>query len=799
MHKPDTLFTPSWLPFAEQVIQRLIASDRDQSGEHWLDHFNPIAADGTRKRPTFDDWLRAKDFPHLPHDVADELRNAGADAEATLITGESKPADPLPPTELSLSIRLSMLFGTAQALHPLLQNGAITFITGLAGPEIKVAEQVLRHGLLPDRLKIADTPDGLSDTTELLLLYPDSTEKKVSSFKLKRFLDDIDTAIDTVVPILGLMPDASDLPEALRNQATASILALPPLSTEVMIAHLRHSHSATGRIDEPAVRAALPGDDQLTDLPTSALRLALRAPTALDVATRIAAACGPRKSQESVPHLDDMAGEAPALIAARQLVADLRLWQEGSVAWSDLSRSMLLYGPPGTGKTWLAHAMGNTAGIKMQEASFAEWQAAGHLGDMLREMRRSFAAARAKAPCLLFIDEIDAIGSRSGSDTHGRTYHRQVVNAFLHEMDAIAREAGVIVLGACNDPNAMDPAVLRAGRFDIKVQMPLPDAAMIRGILRRHLKADLAADDLNDLATAAVGRSAAEVDAALRAARAEARHSGTSLTLQMIRHHLGIRTNPRQIALDWRVAVHECGHAIMATALGCGEVQRVLLTNIGGETHRLHTYKEGTLAELQRELSYLLSGRAAERLMLEDISAGSGGDATSDLALATNLALSIETKLGLGAGGLMWDDAPTSAALRDPSIRTRVQQHLAEAEAEAHTILLREQELLREMSRALLHRREISGPELEGWFNQMAPVSCYPSDTSASALGDFAYSGLTKPSGKATDGAYNSNGHRGADSVDLRTIADHLTTSRDPQSEQLGAEQSLGSRRPDAQ
>ncbi|RGP35197.1 AAA family ATPase [Pseudotabrizicola alkalilacus] len=768
MHKSDTPVVPSWRPFADLVVKRLIASEPDADANYWLDDFDPVGADGTPKRPDFDDWMRAKGFPHLPHDLADELRAAGADAEATLITGESQPAAHLPAVELSLAIRLASLFGNAKALHPLLQNGAITFITGLDGPEIKVAEQVLRHGLLPADLKISDTPDKLSNTTELLLLHPDTADKVVTKYKLTRYLDDIDDAIDTVVPILALMSEASDLPETLRRQGVATFLALPPLNTEVMITHLCHSHSATGRIDEPAVRVALPGDDLLAELPTTALRLALRAPTALGVATRIAAACGPRKPREAIPHLDEMAGDAPALIAARQLVADLRLWHQGSVAWSDLSRSMLLYGPPGTGKTWLARAMGNAAGIRMEEASFAAWQSAGHLGDMLREMRRSFASARSKAPCLLFIDEIDAVGSRTGDDTHGSSYRRQVINAFLHEMDVISSEAGVIVLGACNDPGAMDPAVLRAGRFDIKVQVPLPDAAMIQSILQRHLGTDIPADDLHSLATAAVGRSAAEVDAATRAARAEARHSSTSLTLHMIRHHLGIQTNPRKIALDWRVAVHECGHAIASTALRCGAVKRVLLTTLGGETHRLHTPKEGMLADLQAELSYLLAGRAAERLLLAEVSAGSGGDSTSDLALATNLALSIETKLGLGESGLMWDDTLDAAALRDPILRTRVRQHLTEAEAKALAILTAQEDLLREMSRALLHRREISGAELLGWLKQVA------------LLGDARGDGVQVASADATDDV-TCVGVRDA-TRDPQAIADHMASSNDAQS-----------------
>jgi hypothetical protein len=162
------------------------------------------------------------------------------------------------------------------------------------------------------------------------------------------------------------------------------------------------------------------------------------------------------------------------------MVADLLLWKAGQVAWSDLSRSTLFYGPPGTGKTWLARAMGASAGIACVTGSFAEWQAAGHLGDMLREMRKTFAEARSRAPSILFIDEIDAVGSRASRDPHNSNYRTQVINGFLGEMNAIALQEGVIVVGACNFIDRIDPAVLRAGRFDLKIKVPLPDAAGLR-------------------------------------------------------------------------------------------------------------------------------------------------------------------------------------------------------------------------------------------------------------------------------------------------------------------------------
>lgn len=729
MYQSDTPSSPIWRPFADQVIQRLRTGQPDADSDPWLDGYEmgdskggatPPGTADQHRRPILDEMLRARDFPHLPPDFADDLRETDADPQATLITGVSRPATRLASHDLSIAIRLAAMIGSAEALQSVLAPDAITFITGIDGADISVAERVLRTGILPPGMKTCDIPRKASDTTALLLLTPDSGDAPVNKTALARHLERIDRAMDWHIPIIALLPDAADLPHYLRQGDVSTILHLAAPNREMLITHLCYTHSATGRIDERAVRAALPDDQHMTSLPFAALRIALRAPTALAVAKRIATVCEPHKSAHGVAHLDEMAGDTPALTAARQLVADLALWQNGRVAWSDLSRSMLLYGPPGTGKTWLARAMGNAAGIGFEEASFAGWQSAGHLGDLLREMRKSFATARGKTPCILFIDEIDAIGSRNDGDKHGSNYRIQVINAFLSEMDTISRDAGVIVIGACNDPDRIDPALLRAGRFDIKVQVPLPGVAMIKGILRRHLAEEMSDDTLHSLATDAVGNSAAEIDAGVRAARAEARHSTAQFSATLIRKHLGISKDPRQIAVDWRVAVHECGHAIVATSLGRGEVHRILITKTGGETHRRDTPNEGLLCDLSDEITCKLAGRVAERLMFGDVSAGAGGGEASDLAVATRLALSIETTLGLGASGTIYDSTPDLVMARDPSVRARVQQRLDDAESRARAMLAAQEDLLREMARTLLHKRELGGPTLQDLLARVA-------------------------------------------------------------------------------
>lgn len=191
--------------------------------------------------------------------------------------------------------------------------------------------------------------------------------------------------------------------------------------------------------------------------------------------------------------VETLSGYGEARDWALALRDDLALWKAGSLGWAEMSTRLLLAGPPGTGKTTFARALGNTLRLPLLATSVGTWLEPSHLGDVLARMAIAFEEAQTHAPCLLFIDEIDGIGRRRHDRAEHDDYWNAVVNRALELMDGAVRTEGVILVGATNHPSAIDPALLRSGRLETRIDIPMPDVDALVGILQHHLGSEVEA------------------------------------------------------------------------------------------------------------------------------------------------------------------------------------------------------------------------------------------------------------------------------------------------------------------
>jgi ATPases of the AAA+ class len=197
-------------------------------------------------------------------------------------------------------------------------------------------------------------------------------------------------------------------------------------------------------------------------------------------------------SRSPLLSIEALSGYGAARDWAIDLKADLALWREGQLSWSEMSTKLLLSGPPGTGKTTFARALCNTLQVPMLTTSVANWLEPGYLGDVLKLMSVSFEAAMARSPSILFIDEIDNIGTRHSAGLRNQDdYWVSLINRLLELLDGSRRTEGVIIVAATNLPDKIDPALLRSGRLETHVRIPLPDLEALTGILAHHLGDDL--------------------------------------------------------------------------------------------------------------------------------------------------------------------------------------------------------------------------------------------------------------------------------------------------------------------
>jgi hypothetical protein len=190
--------------------------------------------------------------------------------------------------------------------------------------------------------------------------------------------------------------------------------------------------------------------------------------------------------------VETLCGYGAAQAWTRDLKADLALWREGTLTWAEMSTKLLLSGPPGTGKTTFARALCNTLQVPLLVTSVANWLEPGYLGDVLQRMSAAFTQASKHAPAILFIDEVDNIGSRTRAKVGQHDdYWVSLINRLLELLDGAPKTEGVVIVGATNLPEKIDPALLRSGRLETHVRIPLPDVETLTGILTHHLGNDL--------------------------------------------------------------------------------------------------------------------------------------------------------------------------------------------------------------------------------------------------------------------------------------------------------------------
>jgi cell division protease FtsH len=361
---------------------------------------------------------------------------------------------------------------------------------------------------------------------------------------------------------------------------------------------------------------------------------------------------------------NDVAGADEAKAELQEEVDFLRNPQKYHAMGARIPRGVLLVGPPGTGKTLLARAVAGEAGVPFFSLSGSEFVEM-FVGVGASRVRDLFTQAKAAAPAIVFIDELDAVGRRRGAGVGAVNDEReQTLNQLLVEMDGFDDRHEVIVLAATNRPDVLDPALLRPGRFDRRVEVPLPDRRGREGILHIHTrKLPLGSDvDIEVLARSTTGLSGADLaNLCNEAALVAARHDRRQVTMAdfVEAQDKILLGGVRRLILDARerriVAYHEAGHAIVAWLTPAADgVRRVTIVPHGralGVTQQLsgedrYNY---SLTYLLAKLAVMLGGRAAEEIALGDVTTG----AENDLVEATQLARRMVTRWGMGELGLV--------------------------------------------------------------------------------------------------------------------------------------------------
>ena len=440
------------------------------------------------------------------------------------------------------------------------------------------------------------------------------------------------------------------------------------------------------------------------------------------------------KSSEGIK-FSDVAGEDEAKENLAEIVDYLHNPGKYKEIGASMPKGILLVGPPGTGKTMLAKAVAGEADVPFFSMSGSEFVEM-FVGMGASKVRDLFQQAKEKAPCIVFIDEIDAIGKKRDGQIGGNDEREQTLNQLLTEMDGFTGNNGVIILAATNRPESLDPALLRPGRFDRRVPVELPDLKGREDILKVHakkIKIDSSVD-FNKIARMASGASGAELanivnEAALRAVRDGRKYATQADLEESIEVVIAGYQKKNAILTDKEkriVAYHEIGHALVAAKqTDSAPVQKItIVPRTSGALGYTMQVEEGNhylmeKEELENKIATLTGGRAAEEIVFSSVTTG----ASNDIEQATKLARAMITRYGMSQdfdmvametqtnqylGG---DTSLTCSAQTQAEIDRKVVELVRRQHEKAAQILLDNREKLDELSQYLYQKETITGEE----------------------------------------------------------------------------------------
>ena len=441
-------------------------------------------------------------------------------------------------------------------------------------------------------------------------------------------------------------------------------------------------------------------------------------------------------------HFSDVAGEDEAKENLAEIVEYLHNPGKYREIGASMPKGVLLVGPPGTGKTMLAKAVAGEANVPFFSISGSEFVEM-FVGMGASKVRDLFKQAKEKAPCIVFIDEIDAIGKKRDGQLGGNDEREQTLNQLLTEMDGFEGNSGVIILAATNRPESLDPALTRPGRFDRRVPVELPDLKGREEILKVHAKKIKVAEDVdfNKIARMASGASGAELanivnEAALRAVRDGRRFATQSDLEESIEVVIAGYQKKNAILTDqekWTVAYHETGHALVAAKqTNSAPVQKItIIPRTSGALGYTMQVEEGnkylmTKEELENKIATYTGGRAAEEL----VSGTSSTGASNDIEQATKLARAMITRYGMSEdfdmvaletvqNQYLGCDTSLSCSMETQTEIDRQVVALVKRQHEkAVKILQDNREKLDELSRYLYEKETITGEEFMTILNR---------------------------------------------------------------------------------